>query len=174
MDTAGNAEFKGTINAHKIAGTIQHHTLISWAGMAKTFQNSGTGGDGTGLTPTVTTFTLPAPAATDESHIPYMHVVVEMQNLTALVSLMLEVWEGGVWKLVTKREGPYVHHAWSGGDNARPLMEQYIPFSAFHAPVAGERKFRIRASSRYARTLNNNVGLSAYVTKVHGYIVGIR
>jgi len=177
IDRQGNAMFKGKINASGIVGEFQERFWINWVGSAITYKitsiNNGNP-TGTSYAPTIVEFTLPAPKAVGESHIPYLHVVVEMLALTAVVSILLEVREGGAWHLVSKREAPYTHLAWSGNDNTRPVMEQYIPFSAFYPPVSGARTFRIRATSAYARSAYSNTAQMAGVRKVSGYIVGIR
>jgi len=174
IDRQGNAMFKGKINASNIIGAIQQHVPINWTGLAQTFHNTDGKNAGIGYVPTLVEFTLPAPAAVGESHIPYIHIMLEMQQLTAVVGVFIEVWEGGSWFPVAVREGPYVHTAWSGSDTTRPVMEQYIPISAVHIPVYGARTFRIRATSAYARAYQSNTGLSAYVKRVKGFAVGLR
>jgi len=174
IDRQGNAMFKGKINAQNIVGQFQERVWIHWSGMAQTYHVTDGRNAGTGHTPTLVQFTLPAPKSIGDDHTPYLDVVVEMQTLTAVVSLYLEVFEGGAWQPALTRTGPYVHLAWSGSDNTRPVMEKTILFSGVLMPVNGPRTYRIRATSSYARAYASNTGLSAYVVRVYGSMVGLR
>jgi len=176
IDRQGNAMFKGKINADGIVGEFQERVLINWTGGAQTYQMTGSNNkapSGIHHYPTLVEFALPAPKTVGESHVPYLDVLVEMNLPTASVALYLEVWEGGAWRLVGKREAPYAHLEWKGNDGTRPIMEKYIPFSAFCAPVSGARTFRIRAFSGYSRA-PLNFAQSAHAIKVTGYMVGLR
>jgi len=176
IDRSGNAMFKGKINAANIVGDFQKRVWINWTGMAQTYRDGSNGtSNSTQYMVSVVEFVLPAPQEIGEAHIPYLDVTVEMSTMTAVVNLYLQVWEGGAWQEVFRREGPYTHLAWSGGDWIRPVMEKHIHFSGFHIPVIGPRTFRIVATSNYGHTgFSSNHSIHAYVTKVRGYIVGLR
>jgi len=106
-----------------------------------------------------------------------------MKDQTASVSVSIEMWDGTAWFPVAVREGPYAYVAISNTEEAIPIcpvMEQYIPVSAFHTQVTGARTFRIRATSAYAippvttTPFPPNPHASAYVTRVKGFAVGLR
>jgi len=176
MDTSGNAGFKGEINAQNIVGEFQARVMIHWTGLAQTFNiPPGKGpSEGTSYVPMVVQFTLPAPKSVGDVHTPYLDVIVEMHSPTASVGLFLDVLEGGAWINIGQHLSPYIHTAWSGGDNVRPVMNQYLRFGVYCPPVIGERTYRIRATSTYGRAYNANYGLSAYVTRVSGTMIGLR
>jgi len=175
IDRQGNAMFKGKINAQNIVGEFQSRVMVFWTGLAQTYQTGSKGvWNGVAYAVHVTSFTLPAPKMVGDTHTPYLDVFVTMNLPTAEVDLVLDVWEGGAWHFVARRQPPYVHLAWSGNDHTRPVMEESIHFSAYCPPVSGGRTYRIRATSSYAYWRSSNNAASAYVTKVSGCIVGLR
>jgi len=176
MDTSGNAGFNGAVSAGSLVGEFQSKVFIHWTGLAQTYDIPPGKGPSTGVVyyPVVVQFTLPAPKSAGDVHTPYLDVIVEMHSPTASVGFFLDVWEGGAWINIGQHLGPYVHTAWSGGDNVRPVMNQYLRFGVYCPPVNGARTYRIRATSTYARPYNANYGLGAYVTRVSGAMIGLR
>jgi len=176
MDTSGNAGFNGTVSATSLVGEFQSKVFIHWTGLAQTYNipPGKSPSQGSKSWPVVVQFILPAPKSSGDVHTPYLDVIVEMHSPTADVELFLDVWEGGTWVSIGQYRSAYVHTAWSGGDTVRPVMNQYLRFGVYCPPANGARTYRIRATSTYGRTYSANYGLSAYVTRVSGAMIGLR
>jgi len=181
MDTNGNAEFKGIINAEKITGTFQVATEVNWNGSIDLIANKS---NWKRWQPKVwfepiTTFTLPTPMRAGEAHRPLFQLFVTLSNQAYGVQLQLERLINGAWQPYHQRNNTYgitymtlEHRIFSlVGENVAALTH-------IGPPTQQAEQFRISARC-FEAALNLDSGqpqasIDTRVISVTGRVVGIR